>query len=116
MNSIAAADALATAHREREYLLSLPASQRLAALVDFLATKHSRRNAVAVYVLANLGPTVVPELIREAVVPGKRPDHRVRILDVVDRIGAPLDVSDWFSLAWAAGRQRQPGCGRNACN
>lgn len=42
------------------------------------------------------GVNGVPYLLVEAILPGRQPDHRIRILEVVRRIGAPLSADDFF--------------------
>jgi hypothetical protein len=37
-------------------------------------------------------------LVNEACRQGKQPDHRIRILNVVQRIGEPLDADSFFDL------------------
>lgn len=44
------------------------------------------------------GVNVVPRLVIEAASSGKQPGHRVRILDVIQRIGQPLGADDFFTV------------------
>lgn len=81
----------------QELLATVPADQpRL--LVGYLSTDNKERNELAAKVFIGAGAAVVPMLVREAVARGKRPQHRIRLLDIIARIGAPLGVDDWMTL------------------
>lgn len=71
-----------------------------ARMIEGLRRKKVKLNAICADVLVRsqteLGGNVVRPLLIEAALPGKRADHRIRILDVVMRIGAPLSVDDFF--------------------
>lgn len=86
----------------QELLATVPADQpRL--LVGYLSTDNKERNELAAKVFVGAGAAVVPMLVREAIVRGKRPQHRIRLLEIIARIGAPLDVSDWMTLLSGTG-------------
>ena len=59
-------------------------------LIEALRRKDPELNAFASEVLYRAGNGGGPLLVREALGPGKHPDHRIRILDVIQRIGEPL--------------------------
>jgi hypothetical protein len=52
-----------------------------------------------------LGANIVHPLVNEAALPGKQPNHRVRLLDVVQRIGESLDPDDFFTVMLLANHQ-----------
>ena len=52
----------------------------------------------ATSILLSIGQPVVEYLIKEAIKPGKQPEHRVRLLDLVRQIGRPLGVDEFFGL------------------
>lgn len=69
-------------------LHSLPAD--FGHLVGQLARKNPQQNEAAAKALRQMGGSAVTRLVKEAAGPGKQPDHRLRILDVVIAIGEPL--------------------------
>jgi len=74
-----------------------PGRSRFEQLVAALGRKDPAMNEYAAEIFRRVGKPVVPMLVREAVCRGKQPDHRVRILDVIQRIGEPLDMA-FFDL------------------
>ena len=75
-----------------------PGNSNFESLIEALRRKDRDLNAYASEILyrlvkeMDLHKKVVPMLVREACLKGKQPDHRIRILDVVQRIGEPLDA------------------------
>ena len=69
-----------------------PGENRFQQLIEALRRKDPKLNASAAEVFCVAGKVVVPLLVREALGPGKHPNHRIRILDVIQRIGGPLGV------------------------
>ena len=65
-------------------------------LIRWLATKNRRKNFLATKGLVHLGPHVFHRLILE--VSSCSPGHTLRILDVLEQIGLPLGVDEFFSL------------------
>lgn len=74
-----------------------PGRSKFEQLVAALGRKDPAMNEYAAEIFRRVGKPVVPLLVREAVCRGKQPDHRVRILDVIQRIGEPLDMA-FFDL------------------
>lgn len=68
-------------------------------MIDWLRTKDKRKNETAASILCRAGEPVVEFLALEAIKPGKRPDHRVRLLDVIQRIGGPLGPADHYRIS-----------------
>lgn len=68
-----------------------PGKTGFARLITALGRKDPRLNEMAAEILCRLGKQAVPMLVEEAIAKRKRPDHCVSILDVVQRIGEPLD-------------------------
>jgi len=66
--------------------------------VTWLGSKDAAKNRMAATILSRLGRPGMEELVVEAVAPGKQPDHRIAILDVVARIGVPLGPDEFFAL------------------
>lgn len=88
----------------QELLATVPADHpRL--LVGYLSTNNKERNERASKVFVGAGTAAVPMLVREAIIRGKRPQHRIRLLD----IGAPLGVNDWMTLLSGTGMYPGPG-------
>ena len=69
-----------------------PGETKFAQLITALGRKDPRLREYATEILCRLGKQAVPMLVEEAAARGRQPDHRVRILDVVQRIGEPLDA------------------------
>lgn len=71
-------------------------------LIQGLRRKNLKLNAVCTEILVRsqteLGGNGVPRLLVEATLPGRQPDHRIRILEVLRRIGAPLSPDDFFTV------------------
>ena len=53
-------------------------------------------------ILTRMGNTAIPLLVREAISTGKRPDHRIRLLEILLVIGGKVSADDWFSLVAAS--------------
>ena len=96
-----------------------PGNSNFESLIEALRRKDRDLNGYASEILYRLRKEmdphkqVVPMLVREACRSGKRPDHRIRILDVVQRIGEPLDAESFFDLTFLTGH-RVPKVGRKA--
>lgn len=104
--NVTAPPAAVTCPPELALVLATPPERRLALMVEFLATKDRRRKELAVRVLVGMGADALPFLVREAVCPGKLPDHRIRLLDIVLAIGGRVGVEEWFSLLTASAAYR----------
>ena len=74
-----------------------PGKSNFARLIEALRRKNPRLNEFAAETLCHVGKPAVPLLAWEAAARGKQPDHRVRILDAIQRIGEPLDEA-FFDL------------------
>lgn len=85
-----------------------PGNSNYERLIEALRRKDRDLNAYASEILFRLGTEMgqnkqlVPMLVRDACRNGRRPDHRIRILDVVQRIGEPLDAESFFDLMFLA--------------
>lgn len=79
-----------------------PARTNFQSLIDALRTKDPEANALAAGILVRvrteMGIDVVPALVREACGKEKLPNQRIRILEIIERIGEPLDADSFFSL------------------
>ena len=86
-----------------------PGNNGFARLIEALRKKDPELNAFAsdvfIRVRSETGTAVVPALVREACCKGKLPGHRIRILDVVQRIGEPLAADAYFDLMHLAGHR-----------
>jgi hypothetical protein len=94
---------------EWRQLHETPDEEQFEVLLGWLATKHANRNAVAAAVLQRAGAAAVPRLILEAASSGKQPPHRLRILEVIERIEGPLEPNAFMDLMFVAGRTRHEG-------
>jgi hypothetical protein len=78
-------------------------------MINGLRRKDPKLNAICADLLirsqTELGANIVHPLVNEAVLPGKHPNHRIRILDVVQRIGESLDPDDFFTVMLLANHQ-----------
>jgi hypothetical protein len=77
---------------------SVPGTHYFDILVKWLGLNHPQKNRAAVTWLCRLDKPAVPLLVQEAIKPGKRSQHRVAILDVIERIGGPLGPDEMFGL------------------
>lgn len=75
-----------------------PDTHRFDKLVKWLGLKDQQKNRAAIILLSRLGRPGMELLVEEAAGPGKQPDHRVAILDLVARIGEPLGPTEFFTL------------------
>ncbi len=67
-------------------------------LVKCLVVKNTQKNREAAMLLRQLGRLGMEALIDEAIKPGRQPDHRIAILNVVAGIGEPLGPTEFFKL------------------
>ena len=78
-------------------------------MIQGLRRKAPLLNALCSEVLirahVNSDANLVPRLVSEAALPGKQPDHRVRILNVIQRIGEPLAPDDFFTMMGLTGHR-----------
>ena len=84
------------------YYLNLPLYARslLRSRIKWLGGKHRAKSEAAATLLCRLGTPVGPLLIREATASGRRPQHRIAILDVLQRIGGPLGSDELYGLQY----------------
>lgn len=75
-----------------------PDTSYFSLMIEWLRTKDKEKNEAATAILCRLGQPVVEFLVQEVVGPQKRPDHRVRILDVIQQIGTPLGPQEYFGI------------------
>ena len=76
----------------------VPDTHHFDKLVKWLSLKDPRKNHAAATLLSRLGRPGMELLVEEAAGPGKQPDHRIAILNVVVRIGEPLGPDEFFTL------------------
>jgi hypothetical protein len=76
----------------------VPDTNRFEKLIKWLGLKDPQKKRAAGTLLSRLGRPGMEVLVEEAAGPGKQPDHRVAILDVVARIGEPLGPTEFFTL------------------
>jgi hypothetical protein len=76
---------------EFDALLEKPENEQLRLLIDYVGSKNGQKSALAADLLAGAGPGIVPLLLHEAFARGRRPTHTVRLLDIVGRVGGPVD-------------------------
>jgi hypothetical protein len=67
-------------------------------VIGWLADQDERKREAATSILTRLGPPAVTLLVEEASKPGKRAEHCVAILDIVQQIGGPPEPSTIFGL------------------
>jgi len=67
-------------------------------LIAWLAGDDERKIMAATTLFCRIGEPATEFLALEAVRPGRRPHHIIRILDVVQRLGNPLGPDGFFSL------------------
>jgi hypothetical protein len=67
-------------------------------MIQWLDGEDEVNRERAVTILCQLGQPVVELLIQEAMATDKRPAHRLRILDIVQRIGEPLGVGGFLGI------------------
>ena len=71
-------------------------------MIQGLRRKDPELNEICTDILVRAqtegGANGVPFLLVEAMLPGRKPDHRIRILEVVRRIGAPLSPDDFLMV------------------
>jgi hypothetical protein len=90
-----------------EDLTGLSNQQLMADLfVAALRVNDGHLNALAAELLVRSGRGALPRLTREACDRGNRPGHRVRLLDVISRIGPPFGEA-FFDLHLLL-RERSP--------
>jgi hypothetical protein len=75
-----------------------PCSGSLDLVIGWLGGKDAEKVEKATSILRRLGRQVIEFLILEATKPGKRSQHRIAILDVVQKIGGPVGVDELFGL------------------
>jgi hypothetical protein len=85
-------------------LLELPREYQLEMMVRWLTGRDGPRIALATAIMVKTGKAAASMLVREALVPRRPTQHRVRLLQVVENIGQPLDAADWFDLQSAIRR------------
>jgi hypothetical protein len=68
-------------------------------LVGWLGLKNARLHRGAIATFCGLGDEVVPPLVWEASKSGKTPQHRITILDVVQKIGSPLGPAEMLAFS-----------------
>ena len=63
-----------------------------------LRTKNKRLNGAAVDVFCRLGSPAIEFLALEAIETSIRPDHRLRLLNVILQIGGPVRASEYYQF------------------
>ena len=99
---------------EARALVDKPPSEQLRLLLEYLGTASKRKVELAMYVLTGGGKLIVSLLIHEAFAGGRRPTHAVRLLEIVGRIGGPVEFDEWMLIA--AGRASPQKLVRAKCS
>jgi hypothetical protein len=76
-------------------------------MLGWLGTDNEIKLRAATKLLCGLGKPAAECLVGEALRPGKRPEHMIRILDVVQQIGGPLGPDEMFGLQSLLGHRNQ---------
>ena len=87
--------------RQREYFESLKflsPGDVVDILVRWLTRGNKDQTELAKECFVIAGPTVVPILVREAVRPRRSDAQRIRILDVIEKIGVLLGINEFHSI------------------
>lgn len=85
---------------------ALPASS-LDTAIGWLIDRDAKKREAAVSILTSLGKPAVLLLINEVDKPKRQPKHSIAILDVIQRIGGPLEPKEMFALQFLL-RHRNP--------
>lgn len=75
-----------------------PDTHHFDTLVKWLGLKDPQKNRAAVTLLCRLGKLATPLLVQEATKPGRRPEHLIAILDVIQTLGGPLGLNEMWGL------------------
>ncbi len=75
-----------------------PHSGDLDLMIAWLGGRDEEKVEKATTILLRIGQPVVEYLVQAAMKSGRRPEHRVRILDLVQQLGQPLGVDEFFRL------------------
>ena len=85
-----------------ECLASAPPDKGLKTILKWLTGKDARRSNLAGAVLLGMGKAPTDRILREALAPRTPVQHRIRLLQMIERIGQPLEPGQWFTLFSAA--------------
>jgi hypothetical protein len=75
-----------------------PGEGRFDTLIRLLGVKDQQLRQDAAAMFCQVGKPIVPTLVHEAQRPGRRQQHRIAILDVVQQIGGPIEPDALFGL------------------
>jgi hypothetical protein len=75
-----------------------PHSGSLDLVIGWLGGKDEEKVEKATLILLDIGQRVVEFLLPVAMKSSLRAEHRVRLLDLIQQIGQPLGVDDFFNL------------------
>ena len=90
-----------------------PSQGRFDLLIKWLGLKDPQKKGEAVSLLCRAGRLATPLLVQEAIKSGKRSQHRIAILDVVQQIGGPLGMDELLNLQSLI-QHRDPGVRQKA--
>lgn len=83
-------------------------SHCLPMLLGWLRAKHPRRNAAATWALTRAGAPLVERLVLEVMGSRRNPGYQLRLLTVIEQIGAPLGVDEFHMLMFASSMMKDP--------
>ncbi|MGA2439594.1 MAG: hypothetical protein ABSH08_01430 [Tepidisphaeraceae bacterium] len=84
--------------KDMAHLSGSPEAERYRLLMKWLTGNHVRRRALATEIVAGTGKLAKSVLLDEALAPRKTAQQRMRVFDVMERIGQPLDMDQWMEL------------------
>jgi hypothetical protein len=79
-------------------------------LLTWLGTHDEKKIRTATTLLCRAGKLAAEFLVAEVIRPGKRPEHMIHILDVVQQIGGPLGPEEMFGLQSLLGHRDRDVC------
>jgi hypothetical protein len=86
------------AQADLHLLRELTSDDLFQTLVDWFLGTHAQRRSVAAAVMTRAGQVTTRLLIGEAFSSGQRQQRRVQLLLVIEQLGLPLEVGQWFDL------------------
>ncbi len=90
--------------QDLQYLSDLPRDRQFQKILSWLFGTNSSRRDLAAAVVVRSHPESTRLLIWEAMAPRKSSERRVQLLQVIEQLGLPLEVGQWFDLQFAARR------------
>ena len=88
--------------------------ERFSTFVRWLSSKDFQKREKAIAMFCQVGKGIVPALIQETIRPGKRSQHRIAILEVIEQIGGPVGFDDMCRLQSLLGQRAPSVCQKAA--